>query len=330
MNMAKTPLTRHPVSESGKFGWLLKREFWEHRGGFLWAPVITGAIVVVLYALLAIIGSVAGRKHGGGFNLDESPQKIHEVVGAFGDGVMLAGVILACVVLAFVVFFYSLGSLYDDRRDRSVLFWKSLPLSDTQTVLSKAAWALLLAPLIAVVVGLLIGVAMWLVTALTMTVNGLSAGGAVFTHSHPLRIIGGVIAALPVYIAWALPTVGWLMFCSAWSRTKPFLWAVLIPILACVIISMMNILPGLNLNLGAVWYVVVFRGLLSVAPGAWYGRIGTSSGNGEINTPEELANAIDLRDSWHAFATVDLWIGVVVGVALIAGAVYMRRWRDDN
>jgi len=318
------------VTSAGTFGWLLKREFWEHRGGFLWAPVITGAIVVGLYTLLAVIGSVLGRKHGGGFNLDESPEKIQQVLGAFGDGVMLAGVILACVVLAFVVFFYSLGALYDDRRDRSVLFWKSMPLSDTQTVLSKAAWALLLAPVVAVAVGLVIGVAMWVVTALTMTVNGLPAGTAVFTHSHPLRIIGGVISALPVYVAWSLPTIGWLMFCSAWARSKPFLWAVLIPILACVIVSMMGILPGLNIRHDLVWYVVVFRGLLSVAPGIWYARIGEAHSGAEINTPDELARAIDLTDSWRAFATADLWIGAVIGLALIAGAVYMRRWRDDN
>ncbi|HYG05801.1 MAG TPA: ABC transporter permease [Stenotrophomonas sp.] len=325
MNTAKTQLI-----PAGKFGWLLKREFWEHRGGFLWAPVITGSIVVVLYGLLAVIGSIAGRKSGGGFNLDESPQKIHEVVGAFGDGVLLAGILLACVVLAFVVFFYSLGALYDDRRDRSVLFWKSLPLSDSQTVLSKAAWALLLAPLLALGVGLAIGLAMWLITALTMTVNGLPAGAAVFTHSHPLRVVGGAIAALPVYIAWALPTVGWLMFCSAWSRTKPFLWAVLIPILACVIVSMMDILPPMHIRHDVLWYVVVFRGLLSVAPGTWYAAINGGHGNREINTPDELANAIDLRDSWQAFGTYDLWIGVVIGVVLIAGAIYMRRWRDDN
>ncbi|HEY0333477.1 MAG TPA: ABC transporter permease [Stenotrophomonas sp.] len=319
------------VTPSSTFGWLLKREFWEHRGGFLWAPAITGGIVVVLYGLLAVIGSIAGRHHGeGGFNLDETPEKIHQIVGAFGDGVLLAGIMLTCVVLAFVVFFYSLGALYDDRRDRSVLFWKSMPLSDTQTVLSKVAWALLLAPVLALAAGLLVGVAMWLITAVTMTVNGLPAGNALFTHSHPLRIVGSAISVLPVYVAWALPTVGWLMFCSAWSRSKPFLWAVLIPILACVIVSMMGILPGLHIRHDVVWYVVVYRGLLSVAPGTWYGRIGTGNPGMEINTPDELARAIDLTDSWRAFATADLWIGVVIGLVLIAGAVYMRRWRDDN
>jgi ABC-2 type transport system permease protein len=324
MNTAPT----HHVTQARKFGWLLKREFWEHRGGFLWAPVITGSIVVLLFGLLAVIGSIAGRNFNGDFNMDEGPQKVHEIVGAFGDGVLLAGIVLTCVVLAFVVFFYSLGALYDDRRDRSVLFWKSLPLSDTQTVLSKAAWALLLAPLVALAVGLAIGLALWLITGLTVTVNGLPAGGAVFTHSHPLRIVGTAIGTLPLYIAWALPTVGWLMFCSAWSRTKPFLWAVLIPILACVIVSMMDILPGLHIRHDILWYIVVYRGLLSVAPGTWYVLVDTPKG--EINTPDELARVFDLSDGWHVFTTPDLWIGAVIGVALIVGAIFMRRWRDEN
>ncbi|WAC64194.1 ABC transporter permease [Pseudoxanthomonas sp. SL93] len=322
--------TMGKTSKPGAFKWLLKREFWENRGGFFWAPVITGGIVTTLYLLLAVIGSIAARRSDGGFRLDDAPEKAHEILGAFGDGVLLAGVMLACVVLAFVVFFYALGTLYDDRRDRSVLFWKSLPVSDSHMVLSKLAWALLLAPLLAVGVGVLIGVAMWIISALTITVNGLPAAGAVFTHSHPLRIIGGAIASLPVYVFWALPTVGWLMFCSAWARSKPFLWAVLVPVLGCIIISMMEILPGLDIRHDLIWYTVVFRGLLSVVPGTWFPAIGEGPAdpNVEINTPNELANAIDLTRSWNAFATADLWIGAVIGVALIAGAIYLRRWRE--
>ncbi len=323
-------VTTH-ISRGRSFTWLLKREFWEHRGGFLWAPVIAGAIVAGLYTLLAVIGSIAGRhKDMGGFHVgDDSPEKINQMLGSFGDGVLLTGVMLACIVLAFVVFFYCLGALYDDRRDRSVLFWKSLPLSNSQTVLSKVAWALLLAPLIAMGIGLLIGVALWLVTALTITVNGLPAGTAVFTHSHPLRIIGGVIACLPVYIVWSLPTVGWLLFCSAWARSKPFLWAVLIPLLACVIISMMDILPGLHIRHDLIWYTVAYRGLLSLAPGTWYSRLadGTVS---DFNRPDQLADAVHLTRSLEVFGTADLWIGAVVGIALIIAAVYLRRWRDDN
>ncbi len=321
-------------SKPGAFTWLLKREFWENRGGFFWAPVITGGIFLVLNLILAVIGSISarGQLNGDGFSIEEAPEKAHQIVGGIGDGMLLGGVILACVVLAFVVFFYALGTLYDDRRDRSVLFWKSLPVSDTHMVLSKLAWALVLAPLLAVAVGIVIGVALWMIFALTVSVNGLPVGSAVFTHSHPLRIIGGVIASLPVYMLWALPAVGWLMFCSAWSRSKPFLWAVLVPVLACVIISMTDILPGLQIRHDLIWYTVVYRGLASVIPGAWFPTLegGATNPHANFNTPDDLANAIDLTRSWQAFATADLWIGAAIGVALIAGAIYLRRWRESE
>ena len=208
---------------------------------------------------------------------------------------------------------------------------QSLPVSDSQMVLSKAAWALVLAPLWAIGVGLLIGVALWVISALTITVNGVPAAHAVFTQSHPMRIIGGVLASLPVYMVWALPTVGWLMFCSAWARSKPFLWAVLVPVLACVVISMMTILPGVDIAHDKVWYTVVYRGLLSVIPGGWYPVVGGVVGeSAHIGTPDDLAGAIDLTRSWHVFATADLWIGAVVGVAFIAAAIRLRRWRDEG
>jgi ABC-2 type transport system permease protein len=280
-----------------------------------------------------VIGSIAARRSMGdsGFVFDNAnPHEVAQALGAMGDGMLLAGVVLACVVLAFVVFFYALGSLYDDRRDRSVLFWKSLPVSDAQMVLSKTAWALVLAPLWAIGVGLLIGVALWVISALTITVNGMPMPHAVFTQSHPLKIIGGVLASLPVYMIWALPTVGWLMFCSAWARSKPFLWAVLVPVLACVVISMTTILPGVDVAHDQVWYTLVYRGLLSVIPGGWFpATSGVVDPTMQINTPNELANAVDLTRSWHAFATADLWIGAVVGVAFIAAAVRLRRWRDE-
>ena len=331
---ALTASTASPAHGTARFKWLLQREYWENRGGFFWAPLITGAIILGLYLILAVVGSIAARRSMGssGFVFENAdPHQVSQALGAFGDGMLLFGVLLACVVLAFVVFFYALGSLYDDRRDRSVLFWKSLPVSDTHMVLSKLAWALVLAPLLAIGIGILIGVAMWLISALTITVNGLPAGGAMFTHSHPLRVIGGVISSLPVYMMWSLPAVGWLMFCSAWARSKPFLWAVLVPVLACVVISMMTILPGVDIAHDKVWYTVVYRGLLSVIPGGWYPVVGGVVGeSAHIGTPDDLAGAIDLTRSWHVFATADLWIGAVVGVAFIAAAIRLRRWRDEG
>ena len=334
MNAIPASPAKAPVPHAtAKFKWLLRREYWENRGGFFWGPVIAGAIIVGLNLILAVIGSIAARRSMGssGFVFDHADtHEVGQALGAMGDGMLVGGVIVACIVLAFVVFFYALGCLYDDRRDRSILFWKSLPVSDGQMVLSKLAWALVLAPVLAVAIGLLIGLALWLISALTITVNGVPAAHAVFTQSHPLRIIGGVLACLPVYMAWALPTIGWLMFCSAAARSKPFLWAVLVPVLACVVISMTTILPGVDIAHDRVWYTLAYRGLLSAVPGAWFPTIsGVVDTSGAINTPDDLAGAINLARSWQAFASADLWIGAVVGIAFIAAAIRLRRWRDE-
>ncbi|WP_028917625.1 ABC transporter permease [Pseudoxanthomonas sp. J35] len=329
-----TPTASAVPHGTAKFKWLLRREYWENRGGFFWAPLIAGGIIVGLNLILAVIGSIAARRNMGSsgfvFDDDTDATRVAQALGAMGDGMLLGGVLLACVVLAFVVFFYALGSLYDDRRDRSVLFWKSLPVSDSQMVLSKAVWALVLAPLFAIGVGVLIGLALWVISALTITVNGVPAAHGVFTQSHPVRIVWGVLASLPVYMVWALPTIGWLMFCSAWARSKPFLWAVLVPVLVCVVISMMTILPGVDIAHDQVWYTVVYRGLLSAVPGTWYPLVhGIVDDSTAIHSPDDLASAIDLTRSWHIFATFDIWIGALVGVALIAAAIRLRRWRDE-
>ena len=315
----------HPTH---KIKLLMRREFWEHKGGFFWAPVITGGVAILFALLAAVAGTVMGRRHGVHFDGDHDLQEVARITGAIGDGALLGGIGLAMVVLAFVVFFYALGSLYDDRRDRSILFWKSMPVSDTQMVLSKAAWALVAAPLLALAIGVLIGLAFWVITALTTTVNGLPGAGGIVVNSHPFRIIGQILLALPVQMLWSLPAVGWLMLCSAWSRRVPFLWAVMVPILACAMISFMDIFPGVEIPHDALWYTVVYRGLVSVVPGSWIPTV--SEHIAEVNGPEQLPQVLNLGTSWQVLANADVWIGAILGVAMIYGAIRLRRWRDEG
>jgi ABC-2 type transport system permease protein len=307
---------------------LMRREFWEHKGGLFWAPVITGGIATIFAALAAIAGTILGQRHGVNFNGDEDVAEVARITGAIGDGALLGGIGLAMAVLAFVVFFYSLGSLYDDRRDRSILFWKSMPVSDTQMVLSKAAWALLAAPLVALGIGLLTGLALWVIAALTTTVNGMPGASGIIVHSHPFRIIGNVLLSLPVQMLWSLPAVGWLMLCSAWSRRVPFLWAVMVPILACAMTSFMDIFPGVEIPHDNLWYTVVYRGLLSVVPGSWIPTI--SHELAEFKGPEDLPAVLNLGASWQVLTHADVWIGAILGVAMIYGAIRLRRWREEG
>jgi hypothetical protein len=123
---------------------------------------------------------------------------VRTAIGAFGDGVLLVGIGLACVTgLRGVLLTPGQPVRRPPRPQRAVL--EVSPIPDRDTVLSKLVWALLLAPLMAVGVGIVLGLVLWAVSALTFTVNGISASTAVFTHSHPLRVIGSVLFSLPVY-----------------------------------------------------------------------------------------------------------------------------------
>ncbi|WP_245156320.1 ABC transporter permease [Agrilutibacter solisilvae] len=306
---------------------LLRREFWEHKGGFLWAPLIAGGIAILFALVAAVAGTVIGQKHGVHFDQDV-PSEAARISGAVGDGALMGGIGLAMAVLAFVVFFYSLGSLYDDRRDRSILFWKSMPVSDAQMVLSKAAWALVLAPLIALGIGLIIGLAFWLIAITTTTVNGLPGGTGILVNSHPFRVIGNILLALPVQIMWSLPAVGWLMLCSAWSRRVPFLWATMLPILTCAMISFMGIFPGVEIPHDKLWYTIVYRGLVSVVPGSWAPTVEMDMSR--IQDPSDFGSALDAAHSWQVFGHADVWIGALIGAAMIYGAIRLRRWREEG
>lgn len=332
MNTMTDTLPRAPVAAphaTHKFKLLLRREFWEHKGGFFWAPLIAGGISLLFTLLGAIGGSILKQRHMNEINISNTkPDEIARALGGAGDVALLGGVGITLIVLGFVVFFYSLGSLYDDRRDRSVLFWKSLPVSDASTVGAKVAWALALAPILAIGIGLLVGIATWVIAAVTTTVNGLPGASGIFTYSHPLKLIGSVIAMVPLYALWALPAVGWLMFCSAASRSKPFLWAVMIPVLGCALISFANVVLGMGYNVGRLWYVVAYRGLLSVFPATWMPHLESSVGR--MQGPEDIANVVDVMNNWSIAGTADLWIGVVAGVAMILAAIRLRRWRDEG
>jgi ABC-2 type transport system permease protein len=317
----------HPTH---KFKLLLKREYWEHKGGFLWAPLIAGGITL-LFTILAAIGiTVFARRSGNEFQMPNAPpEEIARHLGGAGDGALMLGIAICLIVLGFVVFFYSLGSLYDDRKDRSVLFWKSLPVSDSGTVGSKVAWALVLAPLIAVAIGVVVGLGLWVVAALTTTVNGLPGASGVFMHSHPVRIIGNVIGMIPLYALWALPAVGWLMLCSAAARSKPFLWAVIVPVLGCALVSFVNLVLGIGYDVGPLWYTIAYRGLLSVFPGTWLPTMDTVTAD-RVQGPDDIGMIVNAGDQWAMIGTADLWIGAVAGVLMILAAIRLRRWRDEG
>ena len=127
--------------------WLLKREFWEHKGAFFWAPIVAAGVMFIFLLVTLGLGTTLSHFDFSYSENGDAKQSVSSAVHTFGpladkfaqgigDSYMLFGAPLFAI-LGFVVFFYCLNSLYDERRDRSILFWKSLPISDRDTVLSK-------------------------------------------------------------------------------------------------------------------------------------------------------------------------------------------------
>jgi ABC-2 type transport system permease protein len=323
------------------FYWLVKREFWEHRGGFLWAPIIVGAIFLVLNLMAVIAAEVASVNHGIRFDFGNDRNAINVMVnnlhsgqlsqvGAALDIAMYSASGLMAVVMGFIVLFYCLGTLYDERRDRSILFWKSLPMSDTATVLSKVIAATVLAPAIVFVTGVITGVLMLLLYAIVLSFHGVGIW-QLLALGHPFQVVANLLGSIPLYLLWSLPTVGWLMLCSAWARNKPFLWAVLLPVGTGTILSWFGLMGSIGFDSKWYWSHIFSRLLLSVFPGGWFGALIDQPGaHSDPETASTALTYLNLSNSYSVLATANLWIGVAVGVAMIAAAIWFRRWRDDS
>ena len=340
--------TRAPVAAphaTHKFKLLLRREFWEHKGGFFWAPLVAGGISLLLTLMAIIVGEVVARKAiaSGKFDGDSNIMvngldlsRITSKIGAeemqhLAGGIdlsMLAASSWPFIVLAFVVFFYCLGALYDERKDRSVLFWKSLPLSDRDTVLSKVASATLVAPALAVGAALVTMFGFLVLISVVAMLHGGNPMQLIWGPGSPLKMASLLVASIPVYALWALPTVGWLLLCSAWSRSKPFLWAIMIPVFAGIFVTWFDLMQVFNLETVWFWKNIVFRMLLSIVPGTWMDVAHLEGA--DFDGPGQITGLLALKSTYSVLLTPALWIGVAAGAAMIFAAIRLRRWRDEG
>lgn len=322
------------------FAWLLKREYWESRRGFLRAQVIVAGVIIVLSILGIIVAEATRARWSGhvqmGFNgsltdalSNALNNNIDGLVHAL-DGTMIMFGIFAAIVLFFVMFFYLLGALYDDRRDRSILFWKSLPVSDTATVVSKVVSAIIVAPLIAVAVVLAAYIVLQIVMSIWFAVHGLNPITLLWAHASPFSTWLHMLAMIPVNAVWALPTVGWLLLWSAVARSKPFLWAVAVPIVVGVLNFWVQLLGLPHVDMRFMWADLVGRSLLSVIPGSWMAVYANAPDIAHLANMDDAHHHVGSYGTmYHAFATPEMWIGAIVGIALIAAAIWFRRWRDE-
>lgn len=318
------------ITTFDKFKWLVKRELWEHKVAFVWTPVVVcSALVVIIFAVLLkmlatgeksasliVIGSTKVTTTA----LDVAHGAIAYTYATFAS--------IAAFAVGFCVFFYCLNALYDERKDRSELFWRSLPLSDSTTVLSKVAVAIGVGPLIALAVAVCSAILTFAMGILGGVSQGESLLGLTLLDSMTWLAPLYLLAILPVAATWALPTIGWLLMMSAAVRSRPAVWAIGVPLLVGVLVSFANRFASLNFDTAWVWKHVVGRLLGSTMPGGWFSSTGQLR---QVGTPNKETSMTEmLAQSWHSFSEPNIWIGAIVGIAMIYAAIQLRRWRDEG
>ncbi|HSN69989.1 MAG TPA: hypothetical protein VLT59_00705 [Steroidobacteraceae bacterium] len=289
--------------------WLMRRETWEHRALYV-APLIT-----LLIVLIGIGSDVTQIPLGMRALSEHAPGKEGTVLGALHLIVAVPFILVMTIVAAF----YCLDALYGERRDRSVLFWKSLPVSDLQTVLSKVGVVVLVVPLITLVAAVAAQFAMLTVASVALMAAGEN-GSFVWTATPILSSTGLLIYALVVQSLWYLPLYAWILLASAWAPRAATLWAVLPP-LGVVLIEQ----TVFHTTYFAEWLHHRLVGLFPLAFRIGENQVGIVVNDDSVNVPDRLG---DLIDPTAVLMSSGLWVGLVVAAVLLAAAVWARRYRD--
>jgi len=279
------------------FYWCVRRELFEHRSIYI-APVAAAGV--------ALFGFLINTVH--------LPAQMRA---AIADPAKMKGlsapfeyVAAAIMMVAMIVqLFYCLDSLQSERKDRSILFWKSLPVSDATTVLAKATIPFAILPLLSFGVVVVAGFVMLLVSSLILAANGLSTA-PLWTELYLVR--GSLLLLyhlITVHVLWYAPIYAWLIFVSAWSRRAALLWAVLPPL--CVGF-LERIVFGTS-HFGAMLLDRVGGSMAAVPP----------PGTMPMNPMTHLT-------PWNFFVAPGLWIGWLITAGFLAAAIRIRKHREPN
>ena len=280
------------------FYWSVWRELWENRSLYV-VPLIVAAVQV--FALTMSTIGLAGRRRA---VLLGEPAKIRPAIEMPYDA--------AAMIMIFIVFivgvFYTLDALHGERRDRSILFWKSLPVSDVTTVLSKIFIPLVVLPLIGFALVVPVQLTMLSVTSLNLIAHGMSPAST-WTHVPFFLNWVSLLYGLIAIALWHAPIYGWLLAVSAWARRATFLWAVL----PLVVIGIFE-----TITFGTDYFrAFVQHRLMGFAPDAFDFR----------GQAKPCISSFAQLKPLHYLVSPGLWLGLICAAAFVYAAVRLRRYR---
>jgi len=287
-----------PRSETRPLYWSVRREFWEHRSLYI-APLAAAGV----YLLGFLVSTIRlPERMRGALLLDAMKQ--HEFIERPYDFAAL--LIMGSTLI--VAIFYCLDALHGERGDRSILFWKSLPVSDLTTVLSKALIPIVILPLLTFAITVATQWIMLLLSATVLLGNSQSVA-ALWTHLHlwhmSLMLLYHLLA---LHGLWYAPIFCWLLLVSCWARRAPFLWAVL-PVLV------IGFVERIVFNTSHVVSQLVFR-------------MGGGSEGAASPQSSMSMDALSRPTPAQFLSRPGLWIGLVFAGIFLAAAVRLRRNRE--
>lgn len=290
------------ISPAQRYVWSVRRELWENRSIYL-APSVLGALVLLGFGvwLVALPARLRAASATGGappIELIERP-------------FVTAALVLMATELIVAVF-YCVDALYADRKDRSILFWKTLPVSDVTTVLAKASIPILVLPIVTCAVTIVAHGIMLLTTAGVMRASGFSTA-ILWTHVpfvETARI--SLEHLLLLHGIWYAPFYAWLLLTSAWAPRLPFVWAVLPPVAVAV--------------LERIAFDTTFFASM-VQTHLFGGPAGSFENGPEVHM--SMGSLAPYRFDRFVLAP-ELWVGLCVAGILLAGAVQLRRYRPSQ
>lgn len=284
------------------FYWSVRRELWENRSLYI-APLAVAVLVLVGF-LVSAIGMPNRRLE----TLMLPPERQVAVISQPYDFAAMA----LMATMAIVAAAYCLGALHGERRDRSILFWKSLPVSDLITVLSKFAVPMAVLPVIATAVILVTQLAILLLSTIILTVSNVSPAVPPALFVTPVVLIYGLITTT----LWFAPVYAWFLLVSGWAKRAPFLWAVLPPLGLCLF-------EKLAFN-GTHLLKLLAHRLSGGSSEAFVSNAETAARQHSIVPSEGLSQL----DPGRFLASPGLWLGLIFAAACLAAAIWLRRRRE--
>jgi ABC-2 type transport system permease protein len=301
---------------------LVRREIWEHRSIWI-TPAAVASVVTFIVIAMVIMTTAIGEAFNPDFEkiIDATvPDAIRRAALA---GILIGNTTVFLMAMWFLTVFYCLDALYADRKDKSILFWRSLPITDAETVVSKLITAFIAIPLAtmaAVIVSHLLNLTVLSVWLATAGVNPFRMIWGVVPLFDTWAAVFAVLLAVPIWVA---PLLGWFLFISAWAKRGPFLRAVL-PI---AILPILEYIVFKSWTLGAA---ILNRLRLDTMP--IFDDI-KNAGFDEDDLESMLTGNISLV-SWLDFgsfaSSIEVWSGLIVCGLFASAAIYMRRYRDDS